>query len=390
MCRLFVITGILFSLETYSQSIDISKNWLMTIGDTAEWSGASFNDENWKKIENIGLFENTGLSDFKNFGWARKKVIIPSSLKGSAEKYGFFYLSLGMINDADQTFFNGKLVGQTGSMPPAALSVDRGKRLYKLPVERILWDKENLIAVRIYSSFHNGGLSGDNFKLIIPSENIFHSTQKRIGEFPLPEAMQSYEISTQPDISFKQEALRTGGLTLKFNLPAGVPVLYNRKFIGKSTSSGHQSFFIAASYISWGKQDTITVYLNQDEPLGNILFSTPAFDIVQGNGFKFMQVLNFKIRHGSFEKNSPVTVSVEILNSTNSDFQGNLNLTLTTDINKIHQKSSQRIRLNKSESKEVQYTLTPDFSGIYQLNYLLQNNETGQTLSGILAKGEII
>ena len=184
MYRCIVIIGLLFSLKSYSQSIDISKNWLISIGDTLDWANSSYNDNHWKTMENIGAFEDSGFPNFQNFGWVRKKVVIPSSLKDPAEKYGYFYLSLGRINDADQTFFNGKLVGQMGSMPPDSIDVDRGKRIYKVAVKEILWDKENQIAVRIFSNFHNGGLWDENFNIIIPSENIFHVTEKNIPGFP--------------------------------------------------------------------------------------------------------------------------------------------------------------------------------------------------------------
>jgi len=94
MYRYILIIGLLFHIKSYSQYIDISKNWLINVGDTLEWAGSSFNDSNWKTIDTIGLFERNGFPDFDDFGWVRKKVVIPSSLKNSAEKYGYFYLSL--------------------------------------------------------------------------------------------------------------------------------------------------------------------------------------------------------------------------------------------------------------------------------------------------------
>ena len=101
-----------------------------------------------------------------------------------------------------------------------------------------------------------------------------------------------------------------------------------------------------------------------------------------------MQVSNFKIKKGSFNSNSPVTVSVEVFNTTNFVFEGSLTLTLTTDINKIQQNSSHTFRLNKMESKEIDFTLIPNFSGVYQVNYTLRKNDTGQKITGTLIKGE--
>src|SRR5205085_764216 len=164
------------------------------------WEGQITEDSTWKEIKDVGLFENRGFREtFRNFGWARKKVFIPSSLKAAAEKSGYFYLSVGMINDADQTFFNGRLAGETGGMPPDQIGVNRGTRLYKVDSRQILWDRENNIAVRIYSNFHNGGLAGGKYNVIIPSDNIFHATENTVSEVALPKDAKSYEASTHID-----------------------------------------------------------------------------------------------------------------------------------------------------------------------------------------------
>jgi hypothetical protein len=388
MHRHIAIIGLLFSLKSYSQSIDISKNWLGNIGDTIDWASTFYNDSHWKTIEKISPFERNDFHDFKDFGWVRKKVLIPSTLKGSAEKYGYFYLALGKINDADQTFFNGKLTGQTGSMPPHSIGVDRGQRIYKVNEKDILWDKENQIAVRVFSNFRNGGLWDENFNIIIPSEHIFHAAEKSIPGFSLSKGQRSFEAAAKADISYKEEALKTGGLSLKLNLPEHALVFYNSQYIGNTNSSGEHSFFLPVTFISWNKQDKITVYVDDDNPLEKLLFTTPTFNTIQGNGFNFIQVSNFKIKKGSFENNSPVIVSVEVFNTSNLLFEGDLTLTLTTDINKIQQSLSHPLRLNKMENKKIDFTLLPNFSGVYHVNYILRKNNTGQKITGTLISGE--
>jgi hypothetical protein len=387
MCRFILIAAVFFSLKSFSQSIDISKNWLVTIGDTSNWSGNSYDDTHWKRSEKAQPFEQSGFEKFKNFGWVRKKIVIPSSLKDSAEKYGYFFIALGRINDADQTFFNGKLVGQMGGMPPAHIQVDRGMRVYKVDVKEIFWDKENLIAVRIFSNFHNGGLWDENFYIIIPSENIFHLSQKIIPGFVLEKGQQSYEASTKADISLKREALKEGGLALQLILPVQSSVFYNGEYIGKSGFAGLQSFFVPASFIAWDHPDKITIYTN-DSSTTKILFSTPRFGTIPGNGFYLMQVLDFKIKKGSFNSHLPVHVSAKVFNTTNTTFDGVLTLTLSTDINSIQQSSSHLLHLNLMESKEIDFTLIPNFSGVYQVNYILLKNDTGQKIMGTLKKGE--
>ncbi len=299
MYRYFLIIGLFSCFRSYSQSIDISKNWLINIGDSLDWASSSYNDDHWKAIETIGPFENRGFRNFQNFGWARKKLTIPSSLKEQAERSGFIYLSLGRINDADQTFFNGRMIGQTGGMPPSSLEVERGRRLYKVNLSDVFWDKENQIAVRIFSNFHNGGLWDENFKIIVPSPSIFHESGKSIPGYPLNKGQQSFEALSKPDVSIREKALATNGLALKLNLPEQASVFYNEKFIGKTEYPGEDSFFVPVSLVSWENQDKITVYLDGTNPLEKILLSTPEFKLIRGDAFQFIQVVNYHIKQNA-------------------------------------------------------------------------------------------
>jgi hypothetical protein len=101
-----------------------------------------------------------------------------------------------------------------------------------------------------------------------------------------------------------------------------------------------------------------------------------------------MQVLNYSVISGSFSDNKSVTVAVQVLNSSNREFDGKLSLILSTDINKVNQHPSLNIHLRKFETKEFHFTLLPDFSGIYEISHRLEDNGTGRTLTGTLEKGE--
>jgi DUF1680 family protein len=67
-------------------------------------------------------------------------------------------LYLGKIDDADQTYFNGKLIGATGSFPPDYITQWEKPRMYIIPEAAVLWDKENIIAVRIYNLIGGMGM----------------------------------------------------------------------------------------------------------------------------------------------------------------------------------------------------------------------------------------
>ena len=67
-------------------------------------------------------------------------------------------LYLGKIDDVDQTYFNGKLIGETGSFPPQYVTQWEKQRVYTIPESEVRWDKENIIAVRIYNLIGGMGM----------------------------------------------------------------------------------------------------------------------------------------------------------------------------------------------------------------------------------------
>ena len=66
-------------------------------------------------------------------------------------------LELGRIDDADQTFLNGRLLGATGAFPPAYVSAWQSYRRYPMAKDAVLWGRENVVAIR---SFDGGGPGG--------------------------------------------------------------------------------------------------------------------------------------------------------------------------------------------------------------------------------------
>jgi alpha-L-fucosidase 2 len=86
------------------------------------------------------------------FGWYRTLVRVPADWAGSDLR-----LVLGRIDDVDETFFNGKRVGATGSMPPESRTQWQTLRRYDVPADLVRFDDWNLLAVRVYDS---GGLGG--------------------------------------------------------------------------------------------------------------------------------------------------------------------------------------------------------------------------------------
>ncbi len=168
MKRLFPLSILIYlSILSYTgskaQTINLPKESKFKYGDDIAWASETFNDIDWekKKLGEGIYFENK----IDNYGWFRMKVVIPSSIKLLAEQGNGVQLSLGKIDDIDQTFFNGKQLGQTGSFPPNYESKSQISRHYTIPVNEVQWDKENVIAIRVFSQDPWMGLYEGPYKL---------------------------------------------------------------------------------------------------------------------------------------------------------------------------------------------------------------------------------
>ena len=157
---IFIIPLILLWLDLTSQANDISKGWLFRKGDNINWAKPVFDDSSWKPIEINQPWEKAGYKDYDGYGWYRLKVSLPK-----AENQGNYFkhykrlnLSLGAIDDADVTYFNGIEIGRTGSFSNDNKSHYEKIRLYEVPAKNINWGAENVIAVRVFDSGGKGGM----------------------------------------------------------------------------------------------------------------------------------------------------------------------------------------------------------------------------------------
>lgn len=86
------------------------------------------------------------------FGWYAHVFDQPPELLGFD-----LLLDLGVIDDSDETFLNGTLIGKTGSVPGgSAWNTDR---LYRIPAD-LISEKGNVLASHVWSQWGLGGIVG--------------------------------------------------------------------------------------------------------------------------------------------------------------------------------------------------------------------------------------
>lgn len=145
--------------------IVLRDGWKYIPGDTPV-----ADDSKWQTVSVGGGTPPKELRNHPGYAWYKATLVIPSSLKTYAYFPDSLKLGLGCIDDCDQVFLNGELIGQNDitvfSTPPkspafqSAVGLWKVERSYVLPVtdRRIHWDRQNVIAVRVFNQYGDGGM----------------------------------------------------------------------------------------------------------------------------------------------------------------------------------------------------------------------------------------
>jgi len=158
----FIISGC-GSGERPFYEVSLDGVWSLALGDSTAYSRPDFDDTKWRKIKAGHSLNDLGYPSYDGFVWYRYKVIIPSSIKKDRDikKLQFF---LGTINDIDEVYLNGSVIGSNGinqdSTFNRTVSQSHLTRKYEINISDhlIKWDRENVLAIRIFDFNGDGGM----------------------------------------------------------------------------------------------------------------------------------------------------------------------------------------------------------------------------------------
>lgn len=161
-CLLLLVFAFHFSAAQNPGYIPLKEAKFIT-GDQPEWKSPEFADASWKAIRTGRVWQEQGFPDYHGYAWYRIHVVIPSSLKTNATWKDSLRIFLAHVNDVDETFLNGVKIGQIGDFPdgPAGyVSKWPFVREYHIAAGSplIYWDRENVIAIRVYDGGGTGGI----------------------------------------------------------------------------------------------------------------------------------------------------------------------------------------------------------------------------------------
>lgn len=131
---------------------DLRGAWKFTIGDQQAWANPYYNDSDWEMLRVPGAWEDQGFHGYNGYAWYRKTftTTIPNNVD--------LYLVMGYIDDVDEVYLNGELIGFSGEFPPAYQTAYKAYRVYPVPRSLLRRNGENVIAVRIYDALISGGI----------------------------------------------------------------------------------------------------------------------------------------------------------------------------------------------------------------------------------------
>ena len=166
------------SLDSIEVMIDSQENWLKKLPEVKvdnsnknlwadlsfndeEVPGADFDDKNWKSMNLPQTFERSPIGPFDGAVWYRRTVSIPEKWHGMD-----LILELGPVDDMDETWFNGQLIGEC---------VEDGnwhkERKYTIQSTNVIAG-DNIVAVRVLDVRGNGGIYGSEEKMkVYPASN---------------------------------------------------------------------------------------------------------------------------------------------------------------------------------------------------------------------------
>lgn len=133
---------------------------LFMTNDNPDYADPDYADSQWIPMSVPAKWE-TLFPEFDNIGWYRIHFTVPDHYPDEA-----FAIYLDHVSFADETYLNGYLIGNEGTMEgeDKVIYAQEKHRIYQLPTHLLNVDEENVIAIRVRGGYFAGsGLYKGNF-----------------------------------------------------------------------------------------------------------------------------------------------------------------------------------------------------------------------------------
>jgi len=151
-----------------------------------KWNDINYDASAWRTLQFPGYWESQGAPDVDGAVWVRKEIDLSKEMITQDAR-----LELGIIDDIDQTFFNGQKVG--------ARVNKYNLRNYKIPAS-LLKEGKNVIVIRIVDTDGSGGfIPAKKYRLITAGGEIqlTGTWQYQVGYKSKPLPVGSFVVMNQ-------------------------------------------------------------------------------------------------------------------------------------------------------------------------------------------------
>lgn len=164
MRRLIFIMAVLCSSHfVFAQTATLPSQWKFIMKDDPSFKSEVTDESGWSEVMVPSGWTKLGINKERTIGWYRVRVSVPANMMNKD-----LVLFAGMIDDADETYLNGKLLGSTGQFPPndqTAWDTERKYVINKALVKPVL-----NIAIRVYNGIGDGGIYGGSLLLMAKAD----------------------------------------------------------------------------------------------------------------------------------------------------------------------------------------------------------------------------
>lgn len=167
----------IYEHDRYANEVTyLNGNWKFHLFDKPEWADPDFDDSAWEEIVVPTNWDEQGFASYDGIAWYRKTFVLSKDYHPTE-----LMVMLGKIDDMDETYINGQLIGSTGNLDyewdgHSYTEAWAKKRNYMIPDDLLRPGKKNVIAVRVYDHHDQGGIY-EGPVAIIPS-NQYKSFQE--------------------------------------------------------------------------------------------------------------------------------------------------------------------------------------------------------------------
>ena len=285
------------TLGTQAQEL-VFKEAKFKTGDDMAWSTANIDDSSWKTLDVTKPWDNQGIRNNNNFAWYRFHVKITKSMLENSDLKEYVDFAVDQIDDADETYLNGELIGKTGRMPQdnggyaSSWSTHR-HYLVKVDSKAIKWDQDNILAVRCYNAGEPGGMCGDKVRIKVPSRIDGLSIEFTQSALDACNILVNSTYDTPMSGTLKVELYNTEDGTLantiskKLSSKKGKPAQYSLKYDQTKRMKVVATFTESKSVRSISQSMTLKYILTPKAPATPRFNTTPLYGVRPGSPIHF-------------------------------------------------------------------------------------------------------